>query len=333
MTASMKGLEKAALFLLSVGEETAARIFKHLDDRLVSTLSSAMSTIRQIPDDKADAVMDEFLNDLSRHSSTSVDSFRYLRQVLDNSLGERRAAELMDYVMRGGGIAMTMEVVRGTDPRALAEQLRNERPQAVALTLAHVDAAMAAEVLSRFPDDMARDVLYRYARLDAVQPTALRELSRTLGEQLSGHAGEQQLSGIGGTRRTAEILNNLESSVSEKLLEGVATRDEETAEAIRESMFTFNDLMNLDSLSLQTLLRDVSNEQLAMALKVAAPEVRDKLLAHLSERAATSVREDLEGGPPIRRADAESAQKEILQIARRLDSEGRITIAGDEELL
>ncbi|HYW76219.1 MAG TPA: flagellar motor switch protein FliG [Gammaproteobacteria bacterium] len=329
----MTGTEKAAIFLLSIGEQAAAKVMKHLDEATVNNLSVAMSRVRRMDRGEADQVVGDFLAQLDDQTSHSVDSFQYVRQVLDEAVGEREAARVMEYIMRGGSMAMTMDIMRETDPAMLAEQMRTERPQAIALILAHLEAGAGSELLSHLPEDVARDVLYRYARLDSVQPHVLRELGAMLSEQLSGQVGAQQLSGIGGPRKAADLLNNLQSSTTESLLNKMAEQDAKLVDTIRENMFTFSDLVQLDSRALQTLMREVSTEELVPALKAAPPEVVDKILSNVSTRAAEAIREDLESGPPVRRSEAENAQKAILRIARRLDSEGQITISTEEDLL
>lgn len=329
----MNGLEKAAIFLMSVGEQAAAKIMKHLDEATVNNLSVAMSRIRRMDRAQAEGVVEQFLSQVDGQTSRTVDSFQYVRQVLDEAVGEREAARVMEYIMRGGSMAMTMDIMRETDPAMLAEQMRSERPQAIALVLAHLEASAGSELLSHLPEEVARDVLYRYARLDAIQPHVLRELGAMLSEQLSGQVGTQQLSGIGGPRKAADLLNNLQTSTTESLLGKLAEQDPKLVDTIRENMFTFSDLVQLDSRSLQTLMREISSEELVPALKSAPPEVVDKILNNVSTRAAEAIREDLESGPAIRRSEAENAQKAILRIARRLDSEGQITISTDEDLL
>lgn len=329
----MTGLEKCAVFLLSVGEDAAAEVMRHLDEATVNNISLTMASIRRMDREQVDQVLTEFLDNVDDQPTRSVDSFHYVRQMLDEALGEREAAHVMEYIMRGGSMAMTMDIMRDADPAILAEQMRTERPQAVALLLAHLDAGAASELLTHLPDDLARDVLYRYARLDSIQPHVLRELGGMLSEQLSGQAGTHQLSGIGGPRKAADMLNNLQASTTEKLLSDVAERDADLVDSIRENMFTFTDLVQLESRALQTLMREVPSDELVAALKASPPEVVDKMLSNLSSRAAESVKEDLESGPPIRRSEAENAQKSILRIARKLDSEGQITISKDEDLL
>lgn len=329
----MIGTEKVALFLLSIGPEAAAKVMRHFDEATTRAVSAAMARMRQVDSVQADAVVSEFLQHVKSKTTHSVDGFHFVRQTLDEALGENQAARIMELIMRGGSMASTMEIMRDADPLVLAEQMRGERPQAIALLLAHLEPAAGSELLLHLPDDVARDVLYRYARLESLQPHILKELGGMLTEQLSGQLGSQQLSGIGGPRKAADILNNLQVSATDALLTRLGEKDAALADLIRENMFTFSDLVQLDSRSLQALLREIPNEQMVPALKAAPPELVDKILANVSTRAAESLREDLDSGPPVRRADAEGAQKAILRKARELDAAGTISISSAEDML
>ncbi|MGN8158766.1 flagellar motor switch protein FliG [Salinisphaera sp. RV14] len=327
----MTGLEKAAVLLLSLGETTAAQVMQHMDEATLNGISSTMTRMRRLDTKQSQQVLREFTRGMQDSTGRNVDSFHYVRDVLDSALGEREAARVMEYIMRGDSMAMTMDIMKETTPAMLAEQLRNERPQAIALVLAHLDPAAGADLLSHLAPDVAQNVLYRYAKLDTIQPHILRDLATMLGEQLSGELGVRELSDIGGPRKAADLLNNVEGTTSERMLSEFA--DSELADSIRENMFTFSDLVTLDSRSLQALIREIPHEDLVPALKGAAPEVVDKLLENVSTRAAEALREDLDSGPPVRRATAEEAKKSILRVARRLDAEGTITISSDEDLL
>lgn len=327
----MNGIKKAALFLLSIGEQPAAKVMRHMDETTLNGISIAMAQVKRLEDKDSEAVVREFLEQMDNQSGRSIDSFHFVREALDSALGEHEAARVMDYIMRGDSMAMTVDIMRESTPAMLAEQLRNERPQAIALVLAHLDPMAGGELLSNLSDDVAHDVLYRYAKLDTIQPHILRELGTMLSEQLSGQVGVRELSDIGGTRKAADLLNNVDTTTTEKLLGQF--RDAELADSIRENMFTFTDLVKLDSRSLQALMREIPDHDLVPALKGAAPEVVDKLLQNVSQRAAEALKEDLDSGAPIRRSTAEDAKKSILRIARRMDADGEITISSDEDLL
>lgn len=329
----MNGIDKAALLLLSIGEHAAAQLMKHLDEAAVNNLSFAMSRIESLDRAQVDAVLTEFLTQVDNPPTQGVDSLQFIRDALVEAVGERKAEQVMEYIVRGDSMASTIDIVRRADTSMLTEQMRTERPQVIALLLAHLDPTQGAELLSRLPDDLAQEALYRYACLNTIRPQVLSELGGMLGEQLAAHVGMRRLADMGGPHRAADILNNLPASKGKALLDGVATLDAKLSDSIRESMFVFGDLAQIEPRALQTLLHEVPQEQLAAALKAATPEVTERLLANLSEHAREMVQEDLSFGRLVRRSEAERAQKAILQIARRLDAEGKIALNQNEEML
>lgn len=329
----MTGLQKCAMFMLALGEHAAAQVMKHLDVAVVNDISFTMSRMQSVDKNDIDSVLTEFLTEVDDQPTQSVDSLQFVRDTLMEAVGQRKAEQVMEYIVRGDSMASTMDIVRRSDTSMLSEQMRTERPQVIALLLAHLDAAAGAEFLSRLPDDLAERSLYRYARLSAIRPQVLGELAGMLGEQLSAHVGVNRVADVGGPRRAADILNNLPATHGNKLLGGVTKTDPQLAEAIRESMFVFGDLAEVEPRELQVLLHEVPEEQLVAALKATTPEVSEKLLTNVSAHTREAVQEDLSSGRPVRRSEAETAQKAILQLARKLDQEHRINLSQNEELL
>lgn len=329
----MTGLQKCAMFLLALGEHPAAQVLKHLDASTVNDISLVMSRMQSVDKNDIDSVLTEFLGQVDDQPTQSVDSLQFVRDTLEEALGLRKAEQVMEYIVRGDSMASTMDIVRRSDTSVLSEQMRSERPQVIALLLAHLDASAGAELLSRLQDDLAERALYRYARLSAIRPQVLGELAGMLGEQLSAHVGVNRVADVGGPRRAADILNNLPASQSNKLLEAVTKTDAPLAEAIRESMFVFGDLAEVEDRELQVLLHEVPEDQLVAALKATTEDVSAKLLSNVSAHTREAVQEDLASGRPVRRSEAESAQKAILQLARKLDQEHRINLSQNEELL
>ncbi|HEX7324707.1 MAG TPA: flagellar motor switch protein FliG [Rhodanobacteraceae bacterium] len=329
----MTGAEKSAVLMLALGEHVAAQIMKNLDEPTINHLSSAMAHVGTLEQERVNEILTAFLGDVGDPPVRGVDGLHFVRDALVEVMGERKTQQIMEYIVRGDSTASIMDVVRRTDTSMLSEQLRTERPQVIALLLAQLDSAAGAELLSHLPDNLVQEAMYRYAKLNTVRPEVLSELAGVLGEQPSAHVDVSRLSDIGGPRRAADILNNLPVSKSKVLLDGVSTLDAKLGETIRENMVVFSDLVLIEARALQTLLREVPQDQLTAALKAAPPRVAEKLLANLSEHAREMVREDLKFGGSIRRSEAERAQKAILQTARRLDAEGKIAITRDEDLL
>lgn len=326
-------LDEAAILLLSIGEEAAAKIMKWLDEATVNNLAAAMARVKRLEQTASQRIVDDFLAQFDDASLQQVDGFEYVGKVLAESLGEHEAARVMEHLERGDAMKPAMDIMRGSHPASIAEQMRSERPQSIALALAHLEAAAGADLLAELPEDVAHEVLGRFAKLDTVHPHVLEELGSMLSEQLVNQGNSQRLAGIGGPQRTAELLQYLDAAIAEQFLTELANADASVANEIREHMFTMEDLVNLDNRSLQTVLREVSNEDLARALRATSTEVVDKVLSNMSSRAAQALREELDTGPRVKRSEAEQAQKTVTSTARRLDSEGKITISRKEDLL
>jgi flagellar motor switch protein FliG len=258
-----------------------------------------------------------------------VDSNEYIRTVFRKALGDDRAANIIDRILSGGDTS-GIEGLKWMDASSVAELIRNEHPQIIATILVHLDRDQASEILTYFTERLRNDTILRIATLDGIQPSALKELNDVLTALLSGN-DHRKKSAMGGVLTAAEILNLVPSVVESSVIEGVRSRDPELADAIVEKMFVFDNLIDLDNRSLQTLLREISQEVLVVALKGAKQEFRDKVFANMSQRAGMMLKEELEVLGPVKVSEVEAQQKEILQVARRLAEEGEITIGRKAE--
>lgn len=329
----MSGLEKAALLLLSIGQEAASRVIHQLDQTTVGRLSAAMAKVKRMEKAEVAAVLDEFLVDLEDDSVKDVNATDYAKRVHSEALGEQAAEQLMQSLANSESMSSAKQMMHDSNPVSLAEQIRTERPQYIALVIAHMEPAAGAKLLLNLPEKTAQEVLYRFARLDSVHPQVLEELTVMLNEQVSELVQPQRVEDVGGSRMTADLLHHMDTELASSFLSDLSQRDSAVADSIRERMFTMEDLLNLDNRSFQKILQNVTPDELAKALRSLSSEAAQKIFSNVSSRAAEALREDLDYGPKIRRADAEAAQKAIVQVARDLDSEGRISIARDEELL
>ena len=258
-----------------------------------------------------------------------VDSNEYIRTVFRKALGDDRAANIIDRILSGGDTS-GIEGLKWMDASSVAELIRNEHPQIIATILVHLDRDQASEILTYFTERLRNDTILRIATLDGIQPSALKELNDVLTALLSGN-DHRKKSAMGGVLTAAEILNLVPSVVESSVIEGVRSRDPELADAIVEKMFVFDNLIDLDNRSLQTLLREISQEVLVVALKGAKQEFRDKVFANMSQRAGMMLKEELEVLGPVKVSEVEAQQKEILEVARRLAEEGEITIGRKAE--
>lgn len=321
-----QGLNDAAIFLMSLGEEEAAEVFKHFSPKEVQRLGETIARMRNVSRDKVDQVINRFADDAAAQSLLVSDTGNYVRSVLKRALGDDKAGLLIDRILQGGDVS-GIESLKWMDPLSVAELLRNEHPQIVAAILVHLDYEQSAGVLMQFSDRQRSEVLLRVATLEGIQPTALKDLNEVLFKVLAGGDKIRKTS-LGGVKAAAEIINLLGTNTESVVLETIRNHDPDLAQKIMDKMFVFDDVIKLDDRAIQTVLREVASETLIVALKGAAPELREKFLANMSTRAADALREDLESRGPMRLSEVESQQKEILKTVRRLADEGQVVLGG-----
>ena len=324
-----RGLNDAAILLVSLGEEEAAEVFEHLTPKEVQKLGETIARMRGVTREKVDFVIDRFTSDAASQSLLVDDASDYVRSVLKRALGDDKAALLIDRIKQGGDIS-GIESLKWMDPLSVAELLRGEHPQIVAAILVHLEFEQAAAVLMQLPERFRSEVMLRVATLEGIQPTALKDLNEVLFKVLAGGDKIRKTS-LGGVKTAAEMLNQMGGNADVAVLDTIRNYDPELAQKIMDKMFVFDDLVKLDDRSVQMVLREVVSETLIVALKGGSMEVRDKILANMSMRAAESLREDLDGRGPMRLSEVEAQQKEILKVVRRLVEEGQVTIGSGPE--
>ncbi len=322
---SDEGLEKSAMLLLTLGSDESAEVLKFLGPREVQKLGTAMATLRSVPRDRIERVLDEFREHTAKGAPLAVDE-EMIRSMLTKALGDDRAANLIGRILQGGDTA-GIESLKWMDAPTVADLIKNEHPQIIATILVHLEYDHAGEILKHFPDRLRNDVLLRIATLDGVQPTALRELNEALTRMMAGAASIKKAA-MGGIRHAAEILNFVGTGAETAIMDNVREYDPELAQKILDEMFVFENLIDVDDRGIQLLLREIQSDSLIVALKGASPELREKIFKNMSQRAAEMLREDLEAKGPVRVSEVEAEQKEILKIARRLADEGQIVLGG-----
>ena len=320
------GVQNAAIFLMSLGEEEAAEVFKHLSPKEVQKLGETIARTRGITREKVDEVIDKFTREAASQSLLVSDTDNYVRAVLKRALGEDKAGLLIDRILQGGDVS-GIESLKWMDPLSVAELLRNEHPQILAAILVHLDFDQTAGVLKNFTERTRNEVMLRIATLEGIQPLALKDLNEVLYKVLAGGDKIRKTS-LGGIKTAAEIINLMGSAVETSVVESIREHDPDLAQKIMDKMFTFEDLLKLDDKSVQMVLKEVASETLVLSLKGASQELREKILGNMSSRAADSLREDLESRGPVRLSEVEAQQKEILKIVRRLTDEGQIVLGG-----
>jgi flagellar motor switch protein FliG len=320
-----QGVEDAAILLMSLGEEEAANVFKHLAPKEVQKLGETIARMKSITRERMDSVLDKFGTVAQSQHVLVQDTDEYVKAVLRKALGEDKANLLIDRILQGSDVT-GIESLKWMDAGSVAELLRNEHPQIVAAILVHLDYDQSSAVLRSFTERQRNEVLIRIATLDGIQPSALKDLNEVMSKVLAG--GEKlKKASLGGVKTAAEIINLMGSSVETSALDYIREADNELAQKIMDNMFTFDDLNKLDDKGFQQLLKEVQSESLVIALKGATPELREKVFRNMSSRAAETLREDLESRGPVRVSEVESEQKEMLKIVRRLVDEGQIVMA------
>ena len=324
-----QGLEDAAILLISMGEEEAAEVFRHLTPKEAQKLGEKMARTKTIQRDRYERVLLRFEEQVHDAGLLELDTDEYVRRVMRRALGDDKANLLIDRIVRVND-APGIDNLKWMDPAAVADLLRREHPQIVAVILVHLEPEQVSEVLRRFPEGHRNEVMIRLATLDGVQPAALKELSDVLSKVLAG-GDRMRKANMGGVKSAAEVLNLLGTAIEASVLDYIRETDSELAQKITDSMFTFDDLMCVDDRGIQALLKEVQSESLLVALKGATDDLREKIFRNMSSRAAEMLREDLASRGPVRVAEVEAEQKEILQIARRLSDEGQLMLGGGSD--
>lgn len=319
-------LDKAAIFLLSLGESDAAAILKHMGPKEVQRVGSAMAGLRTVNREHVHQVMGDFIETVGEQTGLGVGADNYIRAMLTQALGEDKANGLVDRILLGGSTS-GLDSLKWMEPRAVADVIRFEHPQIQAIVVAYLDPDMAAEVIGYFDHKVRLDVLLRVAALNTVQPSALKELNEILEKQFAGNSNTTRAN-MGGVKRTADIMNYLESGTESQLIEAIRDMDEDLSSKIEDLMFVFDNLADVDDRGIQALLREISSEVLIVALKGADEAIKDKILKNMSKRASELLQDDLEAKGPVRISEVEAAQKEILTIARRMADAGEIVLGG-----
>ena len=326
----LSGTQRAALLLMTLGEGEASQVLKFLDAKEVQCLGAAMASLNNVSKDQASGVLDYFITDVEEQTAIGIGTEDYVRKVLTGAFGSKKANAFIDRILIGHD-AQGLDALKWMSSKDVIEIIEGEHPQIVAIVIAYLEAEQAAEVIKLLPEDERSDVVMRIACLSDVQQSALAEIENLIASK-SNDATKARSEKVGGDKVAADIINALDASKGEEILEQIKEKNEELSERIQEQMFVFDTLLNVDDRGIQALLREISNDLLVIALKGCDPEIRDKILGNMSKRAGTLLREDMEAKGPTRLSEVEEAQREILEIARRLADSGDIDLGqGGEE--
>ncbi|CAA9530888.1 MAG: Flagellar motor switch protein FliG [uncultured Sphingosinicella sp.] len=320
------GSEAAAILLMLLGDEEAADVLKRLDPTEVQHLGAAMFNVADVTEDQVERVLDLFMTRAKARTTIGFGSAPRIRSVMEQALGQDRAESMLARITPPTD-SRALDAMRWMDAPTIAALIENEHPQIAALVLAHLEPPAAADVLQLLAPDLQADVIYRVATLESVTAEALEELEHVLVREVT-RSSSRPATARGGAAEAAKIMNNTRAGTDQRIIRTLAKVDKKLAAAIEDEMFVFDNLNELDDKNLGTLLRNIENDVLVVALKGAEEKVREKMLGCMSSRAADSIRDEMEERGPMRLAEVLEAQKEVIAIARRLSDAGTIMLKG-----
>lgn len=321
----LNGAERAAILLMSLGEQDAAAVLKHMDPRDVELVGVAMSNLANVPRGRAESVVQSFVEKVDASGAFAGDKTDYVKKLMSTSFGKQRGELLTDRILAGPSGGAGIDALRWMDPRAVAQLISEEHPQVIASVLAQLDGKLSAKILPLLTDKQRADVLMRIATLEELPQSALQELDQIVGKRAANNT-QAASRRIGGTRTVADIVNAMDRDTSQSVLSEIESKDSELHTRIKELLFVFDDLVDIDNKGMQAILREVSSDILSVALRGADPAVADRIYSNMSKRAAEILREDMEARGPVKLTEVEAAQREIVTIAQKLAEEGTIII-------
>lgn len=322
----LSNVQRAAILMMLVGEETAANVLRSMSPSEVEELGAAMYTVRGVSHETVDTVLDDFFNMLREQTDVGYGANAYVRNVLNDALGSYKAQSVLSRI-KPASSERPIEILDWMDAPAIAELIMDEHPQIISLIVASLDYGQAAEVLKLLPEEQQAIIVQRIANLTTVQPEALRELEEVMQRKFKANT-TLRASQIGGVKAAAKIMNFTRQNMEQRIMKEIKKDDKDLMEQLQDNMFVFENLIKSDDRSLQTLLRSVEQEVLVLALKGADGALRNKLLGCMSTRAAAGIVDEMEGMGPVRLTAVQEAQKQVINVARRMADEGSITLAG-----
>jgi flagellar motor switch protein FliG len=322
----LNGTQKCAILMMLIGEDEAAEIMSNLSPKEVQVLGAAMYSVQGLGQDTVNLVLDEFLAIIKAQTSLGISGGNYIKNVLTKSLGQDKAQSVLGKITPTDSIK-AIEILDWLDARSITDLIIDEHPQIIALIISYLEPAIASDVLHFLPEKSQSDIIKRIATLQTVQPEALRELDRVMQKVFSSNAS-LRASKVGGVQAAAKIMNFSSQDGEARIMKDILKEDKSLMQAIQDSMFVFETLLLSDDKSLQTLLRNVENDLIILALKGADQELKDKLFGCMSQRAAANIQDEMEALGPVRLTEVQEAQKQIIAVARRMSDEGSIVLAG-----
>lgn len=324
----LTGAQKAAVLMVTLGEQTSAEILKHLDEDEVASISKEVARLSALTSEETEATLDEFYTMSMAQDYVLKGGFDYARKMLINAFGPEAAKKILDRLVKAlGSEAASFDALQKADPQQLAKFIHSEHPQTIALILSHLNSSQAAGLLFSLPADLRADVSLRMANLDQISPEIISKIAGIIGQKLKA-LGEMSRESYGGVRAVSEMFNRLDSGSSKEILDTIEQRDPNLAETIRHLMFVFEDLLLIDQNGIKELLGRIDRKVLTIALKGTSDQLKSHFLQCMSERGAEMLREDMEALGPVKIKEVEAAQQQIIAIVRQLEAEGVVNLKG-----
>lgn len=329
----ISGKEKAAILMIALGPEKSASIFSHLQDDEIEELTLQIAGMRRISTEERESILEEFYQICLAQEFISEGGISYAKEVLEKAMGSQKALEIINKLTASLQVR-PFDFVRKADASQLLNFIQNEHPQTLALILSYLSSSQAATILAALPQEKQADVAQRIALMESTSPEVIKEVELVLERKLSSMV-TQDYASTGGIQAIVDILNSVDRGTEKFIMEALEIQNADLAEEIRKRMFVFEDIINLDSVSIQRFIREIDNSELGVALKGATEEVREIIFANMSKRMAEMLKEDMEFMGPVRLRDVEEAQQKIVNVIRRLEEAGEIIIArgGGDELI
>ncbi len=325
----LKGYEKAAIVLMSMDEAAVSDMLKGLHDDELEALATAFSRLQKVPREQVEEVMSDFNKQVSASDDYLYGDEEFLKKAMEKAVGPQKAREIMGRSLES---FTGIESLRRLDAKTIANFLKGEHPQTLALILSNIDSEQASQVVPLLPEEYQAEIILRMASMDGVPPAVLREVEEVIRNNFQDAAVSRDRA-AGGLEAVVNILNLVDKGSEERIMGEVDSKDPDLADAIRKLMFVFDDLAKVDDKSIQTLLKEISTDELAIALKSVSEDVKQAFFRNMSERAAQIMQEDMEAKGPVRLSEVERAQQEIIKTARNLEAEGKIILGkGGEEI-
>lgn len=322
----ISGTEKAAILMMLLGEDEAAAVIQNLTPREVQHLGIAMYNVGGVDQETVNAVLDEFLDTIKKQTGLGLGAGKYIENVLTKALGDDKAQSVLGRITPSSSESQ-IDILDWMDARSISELIIDEHPQIKALIISYLDFGLAADVLTLLPDEIQPDIVRRIATIESVEPVAIKELERVMKAKFAANTS-LRASQIGGVKAAAKIMNFTKTDMETRILNEIKKRDRDLMIEIQDNMFVFENLGGSDDRSLQTLLRSVDQDVLVIAMKGADQALQDKLLGCMSTRAAANIRDEMEALGPVRLTEVQEAQKQIINVARKLSDDGTIVLAG-----